>query len=88
MPTVSSFFGVTIRMFFAEHPPPHFHAAYQGRRALIAIETGAILYGSLPPGALRLVREWTARHRDELLENWERARSRLPLERIRGADME
>jgi len=29
MPTISTFFGVTIRMFFSDHPPPHFHAAYQ-----------------------------------------------------------
>lgn len=54
----------------------------------MAIETGEILHGSLPPGTLRIVREWAARHRSELLENWERAKSRRPLERIRGADVE
>jgi hypothetical protein len=88
MPTISQFFGISVRMFFLEHPPPHFHIAYQRRRALIAIETGAILQGNLPPGVLRIVREWAARHRGELLENWSRARARLPLERIRGADVE
>jgi len=33
MPTISVFFGITIRMFFVEHPPPHFHASYQRHRA-------------------------------------------------------
>ncbi|MCB0187951.1 MAG: DUF4160 domain-containing protein [Caldilineaceae bacterium] len=30
MPEVSRFFGVTIRMYFDDHPPPHFHAFYEG----------------------------------------------------------
>jgi hypothetical protein len=29
-----------------------------------------------------LAMEWAARHREELLENWERARRQEPLERI------
>jgi len=52
------------------------------------ISTGGILHGSLPPGAYRVVREWTARHRAELLENWDRARARLALQRIPGADID
>jgi hypothetical protein len=88
MPTISVFFGIAIKMFFSEHPPPHFHVTYQGRRAVMAIETGAILHGSLPPGAVRIVREWAGRHREELMANWSRARARLPLERIQGADAE
>ena len=88
MPTISVFFGITIRIFFADHPPPHFHASYQRYRALIAIESGDIISGSLPPGAYRIVREWADRHRAELMENWNRARAHLPLERIPGADIE
>jgi hypothetical protein len=88
MPTISSFFGMSVRMFFSDHPPPHFHVRYQRRRAIFEIETGEILYGSLPKGAVRILREWTTRHRAELLENWKRARKRKPLERIRGADVE
>ena len=38
MPTISVFFGIAIRMFFSDHPPPHFHVAYQRYRAVIAIE--------------------------------------------------
>jgi len=34
MPTISMFYGIVIRMYFApkEHNPPHFHAYYQDTR--------------------------------------------------------
>ncbi|MGH2715462.1 MAG: DUF4160 domain-containing protein [Thermoleophilaceae bacterium] len=35
-----------------------------------------------PPRALRLVKEWAATHRDELRENWDRARVHEALEPI------
>jgi hypothetical protein len=38
MPTISTFFGIAIRMFYTEHPPPHFHVSYQRHRALISTE--------------------------------------------------
>jgi uncharacterized protein DUF4160 len=88
MPTISTFFGVAIRMFFTDHPPPHFHASYQRYRAVLAIESGAIISGALPPAVHRLVRDWAGRHRTELLGNWDRARAKRPLERIPGADVE
>jgi len=28
MPEVSRFFGISIRMYFDDHNPPHFHAIY------------------------------------------------------------
>lgn len=73
MPTISRFYGIVIRMYFADHPPPHFHAVYSGEEAVIGIESGDVLRGSLPERALRLVREWALIHRAELLANWERA---------------
>lgn len=73
VPTISRFYGIVIRMYFADHPPPHFHAVYSGEEAVIGIESGDVLRGSLPERALRLVREWALIHRAELLANWERA---------------
>jgi hypothetical protein len=29
MPEISRFFGIIIRMYYNDHAPPHFHAAYQ-----------------------------------------------------------
>ena len=28
MPNISYFYGITIRIYFNEHPPAHFHALY------------------------------------------------------------
>ena len=28
MPEISRFFGIVIKMYFDQHPPPHFHAEY------------------------------------------------------------
>lgn len=82
MPEISRFFGIVVAMYYGDHPPPHFHVRYGGSKALIAIETLALLDGTLPPRVAGLVAEWATIHRGELLENWERARAQTPLERI------
>ena len=69
-------------MYYDEHGVPHFHAEYAGARASIAVGTLAVLAGSLPPRALRLVQEWAELHQAELVANWERARAEAPLEPI------
>jgi len=58
MPTIAIFYGIVIQMYWRDHSPPHLHAFYQGYEALIAIDTGDVIGGRLPPRALRLVREW------------------------------
>jgi hypothetical protein len=82
LPRLSEFYGIVIEMFFADHPPPHFHARYAGKEALIRIDDGSALAGRLPRRALAFVREWLELHRDEVLANWTRAQAREPLERI------
>lgn len=78
MPEISRFFGIVIRMFYAEHGVAHFHARYGRHAATIAIERLDVLSGSLPPRALGLVLEWGALHRAELFEDWQLLRSALP----------
>lgn len=82
MPRLSEFRGIVITMYYREHGIPHFHARYAGRDASVAIDTLDVLEGSLPGPTLGLVREWAELHRDELTANWERARSKDPLEEI------
>lgn len=86
MPIISSFFGIYVRMYFADHAPPHIHVEYQGHEALVAIDSGEILQGRLPKRASALVRQWCLDHRDELGQNWSRAQALQPLSRIPGAD--
>lgn len=50
------------------------------------IETGEVSHGQLPKKAGALVKEWCKKHRDELLNNWQRAQNFEALERIQGAD--
>jgi hypothetical protein len=71
MPTISRFYGILIQMYFADHPPPHFHALYAEFEALIAIRTFEVIQGDLPPRALALVLEWATQHRNELIRDWE-----------------
>ena len=82
MPEISRFFGITVQMYYNDHEPAHFHVRYSGQKALIAIETGALLRGYLSPRALGLVTEWAALHRAELLEDWYLARSEAVLKPI------
>ena len=41
MPTLSMFFGIIIRMYYApkEHNPPHIHAYFQDLKSVIDINT-------------------------------------------------
>jgi len=70
MPTISTFYGILIRMFFNDHSPPHFHARYGEFEATININTVEVIRGQLPLRALNLVQEWAMIHREELLEDW------------------
>jgi hypothetical protein len=86
MPTVAYFYGIAIRMYFNEHPPPHFSATYSGQEANVSIATGEVIEGRLPANAARIVREWALARRGELEDNWRRARAGTPLVKIAGLD--
>jgi hypothetical protein len=47
-----------IRTYHDDHPPPHFHASYQGFTAFVRISDGGIMHGSLPKKAARIVTQW------------------------------
>ncbi len=82
MPHISSFYGITIWMYYDESNHlgrPHFHARYGEDEASIDIESCAVIAGALPLRARRLVAEWARAHQLELLQNWQRARNHLPL---------
>ena len=75
MPEISRFFGIVVRMYFSDHEPPHFHAAYGEMEALVAIDSLEILRGELPRRAISLVLEWATLHRNALREDWQLARA-------------
>ncbi len=71
MPTISTFYGILIQMYWNDHAPPHFHALYGEFEALVSIQTLEVMEGTLPRRALSLVLEWAQEHRAELFEDWE-----------------
>ena len=77
MPTICTFFGILIRMFFNEHSPPHFHAEYGEFKAVIAIQSLEVMEGKLPRRALELVLDWAELHQTELIEDWELCRKHV-----------
>jgi hypothetical protein len=70
LPTISTFYGLVIQMFWKDHAPPHFHALYGEHEVLIDLRELRVLRGSLPRRAMALLLEWAAEHRDELMEDW------------------
>ncbi len=72
MPTLSVFFGIIIRMYWADndrHKTPHFHAYYGDAEAVFALD-GEILSGSFPRRQAALVKAWAIVHEEDLKANW------------------
>ncbi len=85
MPIVSMFYGIIIQMFFYDterHHLPHIHVRYQDAKAVMDIEEGNILEGSLPQKQLRLVQAWIELNKEALYANWELAATGQEIFRI------
>jgi hypothetical protein len=79
MPVISRFLGLVVSMNYDDHNPPHFHVRYGDHEAVFTISPCNLLAGRLPPRSTKSIQEWAGLHSAELLRDWERARSRLPL---------
>ena len=82
MPEISRFFGIVVQMYYNDRSPAHFHVHCGEQKALIAIETPALLEGQLSPRVLGLFTEWAAIHSLELAENWKLGRDHALLKAI------
>jgi hypothetical protein len=82
MPTISIFYGIVITMYWKDHQPPHFHAAYSGTKAIIDINALEVISGDMSRRTLSYVLEWAAQHKDELMENWKLCTQKQPPNRI------
>ncbi len=70
MPTIAIIDGVKVIIWPKDHLPPHVHAKYAEREAMISIVTGQVLNGKLPPVKLRAVQHWLAANRKEVAYLW------------------
>lgn len=82
MPTVAEFDGIKIEFYYAEHPPPHFHARYAEFIAQIEIEDIKVLKGELPRPQLRKVVVWAAPRRELLRVAWQQCEDGFVPDRI------
>ena len=81
MPQISAFYGLIILMNFKDHSPPHFHVWYGDYKVTVTIKEG-IVTGNMPQRALKMVFEWLEQHREELLQEWEKAQKGEQLTQI------
>jgi hypothetical protein len=71
MPEVARFYGIVIKVFFGDHPPPHFHVIYGEHNALVGIDPLAVIEGDLPNRAEKMVMEWATLYQQDLRQMWE-----------------
>lgn len=81
MPEICAFYGLVILMNFKDHAPPHFHVWYGEYKVTITINDG-VVKGEMPQRALKMIFDWLALHKKELLENWEFAQKGETLRKI------
>ena len=43
MPEISLFYGIRVTMYYDDHNLPHFHAEYNGNKALIEIDAARVI---------------------------------------------
>ena len=76
MPVISVFYGIIVSLYFIDtkrHKRPHIHARYQGKEVVLAIPSGKVIAGGLPPSKLKLLEAWIEIHREDLMADWELA---------------
>src|SRR4029078_6989552 len=75
LPDISRFYGLTIKMYLADHAPANFHVLSGDHEALFSIDSLEMMRGELPRRAVPMVLEWATAHRDELRAGWTLARA-------------
>jgi Domain of unknown function (DUF4160) len=69
MPRLARFSSTEIAMYFADHPPPHFHVLGRNGQAQIAIEDFRVIARSGRVDIMEAL-AWATEHRDELAARW------------------
>ncbi len=72
MPEIARFYGIIIKLFFGDHPPPHFHAVYGEYIGVFNIDTLEKIEGDLPKRAEQLVKDWAEMHKKDLRTMWDK----------------
>ena len=85
MAAISMFYGLIIYLYQYDnirHHIPHIHVKYQGEWAVFSILNGETLEGELKTDKVKLVQAWMLIHREDLLADWELAKTGQPIFKI------
>jgi len=82
MPTICTFYGITARMYYDDHNPPHFHVFYGEYAAKIAIESGVLIAGKLPGRVESMACEWAESNKTSLMDNWVKCQNHEALQSL------
>jgi len=78
MSAISMFYGLIVYLYHYDnirHHIPHIHVKYQEEWALFSIPEGKIIEGKLKRDKIKLVQAWMLIHKEDLLADWELAKS-------------
>jgi Domain of unknown function (DUF4160) len=70
MPIIACFRGITIRMYYGDHPPPHLHAEFREETAKYTFDGDVIAGAIRSRTARRRIARWIRRHRNQLEATW------------------
>ncbi len=70
MPKIHDFGGFSIKIYFRDHNPPHFHVVGPDFYAQVSIDDTRVLAGTLSPKVERQVRRWAAANHALLAAAW------------------
>ena len=72
MPVIQRFNGFVIRMYFADHNPPHVHVVRTDFEAWVSIGDQIVFEGEIPARFRREALDWIAANAEMLMTEWER----------------
>lgn len=68
MPCIKTINGIRIYVYSGDHLPPHIHALYGEKEALIDIRKKEVRKGILPEKKLKIVIDYVSNNEEDLLE--------------------
>lgn len=71
MATLCHLGSIRVFMHADDHPPPHFHAFYQGSKAKYRISPPARIAGRMPNQEEATLLDWAWRRQAELMAAWD-----------------
>lgn len=65
-----------------QHHLPHVHVEFGNEEAVISIPRGELIEGEIPSRAFRKTRAWIELNEEALMERWDKAVRRIPIDRV------